>query len=89
MKTKNKFLFIYLFFQRNKSILFREACTIRNVKGSSLDRRKMTPKRNLNLHKRLERVEVVTTLCKHRDFLLLLFQSLQKDILFRAKMMTM
>ena len=60
-----------------------------NIKVSSTGRKKMLPDRNLNLHKRLERVEVVTTLCKHRDFLLLLFQSLQKDILFRAKMMTM
>ena len=60
-----------------------------NIQVSSTGRKKMLPDRNLNLHKRLERVEVVTTLCKHRDFLLLLFQSLQKDILFRAKMMTM
>ena len=48
MKNKKKILFSK---KQKQEILFQEACTTRNVKGSSSDIRKMTPKRNLDLHK--------------------------------------
>lgn len=57
-------------FEKAKSerILDQHTYITGNIKVSSTGRRKMLPDGNLNLHKRLERVEVVTTLWKTQRF---------------------